>query len=149
MKPYPESSKAQKRSEPFLAGPQRRELIRTGKIAIAVMKDVGDGKVIAEGGDDESNGRKDHRPEDCDTGAAGGFTDALSARIIRHKKSQQAAAKRINAQRQREQQGKTTDLRHGEPQRIFSESYGGQANSDWNKGRLVESRHASSCKVGS
>jgi hypothetical protein len=36
----------------------------------------------------------------------------------------QAHSERINAQRQGEEQGKTTDLRHvGEPQRIFSETH--------------------------
>jgi hypothetical protein len=61
------------------------------------MKDVSNRKVVAEGGYHESDCRKDYRSEDCDTGASGRLTHALSARIISHKKSKEAAAKRINA----------------------------------------------------
>src|ERR1700739_2743732 len=67
----------------FLAGPQSCELVRSGKIAIAVMKDVSDGEVIAEGGDDESNGGKDDRSEDDDASAAGGLSKAFPGGITR------------------------------------------------------------------
>ena len=46
------------------------------------MKDVGDGEVVAEGGDDEGDGGEQNRSENCDAGAAGGFAEALPARII-------------------------------------------------------------------
>ena len=46
----------------FLAGPQHGELIRTGKIAVAVVEDVSDGEVVVEGADDEDDGgEKDSR----------------------------------------------------------------------------------------
>ena len=47
------------------------------------MKDVGDGEVVAESGDDESNGGEDDRSEDHDAGAAGGLSQTFPGRIPR------------------------------------------------------------------
>ena len=63
----------------FLAGPQHGELVRAGKIAIAVMEDVGDGEVVLEGADDEDKGSEKDCGEGGDAGAAGGFADAFRA----------------------------------------------------------------------
>src|SRR5262249_30002469 len=40
----------QEKQRTFLPRPEHREFIRCGKIAIRVMVDVGDGKIVAEGG---------------------------------------------------------------------------------------------------
>ncbi len=45
----------------FLPGPEHGELIRTGKIAVAVVEDVGDGEVVLEGADDEDDAKRERR----------------------------------------------------------------------------------------
>ncbi len=46
-------------------------------IRIAVVEDVGDGEVVAEGADDENHGSQKDRGEGGDAGAAGGFADTF------------------------------------------------------------------------
>ena len=82
------------------------------KIAVAVVEDVGDGEVVAEGGDDEREGGKENGPEEHYTCPARSFTDTIPLRIILVEESEQASAKAVDAQREGEQQGKTTNLRH-------------------------------------
>ena len=46
------------------------------------MKNVGDGEIVAEGGDDEGHGSEKDGAENDDAGATGGFAKALPARIV-------------------------------------------------------------------
>src|SRR5579871_2304514 len=96
----------------FLTGPERGELIRSGKVAIAVMKDVGNGEVVAECGDHKGQCREEHAGEDDDSGAARGFTDAIPEWVVFVDEREEPAYKRIEAQREGEQQCKTTDESH-------------------------------------
>ena len=67
-----------------------------------------------------TNAAKNHH-----AGAASGFAETLPHRVAWKEQGDQAGPERIDAQRQCEEQGKTTNLRHvGEPQRIFSETHG-------------------------
>jgi len=61
----------------FLPRPKHGKLIRTGKIAVAVVKDVGDREIILEGADDEDDRSQKNSAEGCDAGAPGRFADAL------------------------------------------------------------------------
>jgi len=118
----------------FLSGPQGCELVGSGKSAVAVVKDVGDGEVVSESGDNQGNGSQDNGAEYDNAGAASGFTEALPVGIAFAKKSNKADYERIRAQRQCEEQGKTTDLRHvEEPHGIFSETHtgGNRSREDW------------------
>ncbi len=63
----------------FLPGPQRRELIRSGKIAVAVVEDVGDGEIVAEGGDHQRDRGEQNCSENGHSCAAGGFSETLPA----------------------------------------------------------------------
>ena len=84
------------------------------------MEDVGDGEVVAEGGDDEGDGGEKDASEDYDAGAARGFAQALPVRVAGKEEGDQTHSERIQAQRQSEEQGKTTNLRHvGEPRWYF------------------------------
>src|SRR5581483_321662 len=94
------------------------------EFTVAVMEDVSNAEIIAERGDDQRNRGKNHRAKNCNSCAASRLSDASPAWILLKKKSQEAAAKRVNAQREREQQGKSTNCRHVDPQGIFSESTG-------------------------
>ena len=47
----------------FLPRPQRRKLVRQWQVAIAVMKDVGDRKVVAERRRDQHHGPEKHAPK--------------------------------------------------------------------------------------
>ena len=42
-----------------------------------MMKDVSDGEIVAEGGDNQRNGGENDRSENNDAGAAGGFAQTL------------------------------------------------------------------------
>ena len=77
----------------FLAGPQRSELVRSGKIAVAVMKDVGDGEIVAEGGDDQRNGGEHDRIQTRRHRRGGRFRPARSQRASPGKKSANMPAK--------------------------------------------------------
>ena len=84
------------------------------------MEDIGDGEVIAEGGDDQ----RDSREQDCskgdDAGPARGFTETLGVRVVLRNKGEQSSAKAIDYQRQGEEQGKIPDECHeGDPQKYF------------------------------
>src|SRR5208282_2433937 len=61
----------------FLTRPQHGKLVRTGEIAVAVVKNVGDGEVVAESAYDEDHRREQDSGEGGDAGAAGGFADTL------------------------------------------------------------------------
>src|SRR5580658_5693320 len=88
------------------------------------MEDVGDGEVVAESGDDKRDGCDKDSAENYDSGAASSFAQALPTRIARKEEGNHAHPERIHAQRQGEEQGKTTNLRHEEEsQPIFSETY--------------------------
>ena len=114
-----------------------------------MMENVGDGVVIAEGADDEHYGSKKNGGEGDDAGPAGSFADALRSLaqhrrqrtffsdrdIARRLKRQRwrspilvdernnSSEERVSAQRQSEQECKTTNFRHVEgPQLIFSEN---------------------------
>ncbi len=45
------------------------------------MENVGDGEVVAEGGDDEGDGGKKHGSEDDDAGTARGLAQPLPVRV--------------------------------------------------------------------
>ena len=118
-----------------------------------MMEDVGDAEIIVEGGDDQADGGEQHRNEYGETGAARGFGDAIGGLaqpgkqerperigaviegfdaalgtpvrggVAKHQRDD-SGGERIDAQRQGNEQGKTTYLRHvGGPQHIFSESH--------------------------
>ncbi len=90
-----------------------------------MVKDVGDGEIVAEGGDDEGDGGEEHGSEYNHAGAASGFAQAFPVGLALKEEGDKANSERIDAQRQCEEQGKTTNLRHvGEPQCIFSETEG-------------------------
>ncbi len=87
------------------------------------MEDVGYGEIVAEGGDDKGDGGENDESENNDAGAAGGLAQPLPQRLAPKEEGNKADTERIDAQRQCEEQGKTTNLRHvGEPQFIFSET---------------------------
>ena len=102
QQPRPEQQRA------FLSRPQRRELVGDGQVAVAVVQDVGDREVVAERGHHQRHrGHGDRRPAG-DAGAARGFAQAIVLAIQR----QRARDKRIGRQRERQQQRKTSNLRH-------------------------------------
>ena len=91
------------------------------------MKDVGDGEVVAKGGDDKRNGSEEHGPENHDAGSAGCFREALRVGFVRRQQRQQACAKTIDAQRKGEQQGKVASECHVEESPdYFFRNYGGR-----------------------
>src|SRR5208282_3037765 len=106
----------------FLPGPKRGELVRRGQIAIAVMKNVGDGEIILEGRHHQHHrGEKNYR-EAGDAGAPRGFTQPFGTRSLADER-QNASQERIGTQGQREEERKTAYLRHGGIlARIFSET---------------------------
>ena len=109
----------------FLARPEGGELIRSGKIAVAVMKDVGDGEIVAEGGDHEGDRGENNESENDDAGPTSRLAQTLPKGVAWKKQRNYAHSERIDAQRQCEEQGITTNLRHeGEPHCIFSETEG-------------------------
>src|SRR5215469_8801745 len=61
----------------FLSGPQDGELVRSGKVFVAVMEDVGDGEIVGERGRDQDNGREHDRGKRGDAGAARGFAEVV------------------------------------------------------------------------
>jgi hypothetical protein len=98
-----------------------------------MVKNVSDGEVVTEGGDDEGDGSENDEPENNDPGAASGLAQTLPVRVAWKKESDQSGRERIEAQCQCEEQGITTDLRHvGELGCIFSES-GDQGNRERSK----------------
>src|ERR1700686_4229673 len=87
------------------------------------MEDVSDGEIVAEGGDHKRKGGEKNEPKNNNAGAPGGLAQPLPKRIALKEESNQADAERIDAQRQCQEQGITTNLRHvEEPQVIFSET---------------------------
>src|ERR1700751_2097805 len=87
------------------------------------MEDVSDGEIVAEGGDHKGNGGENDESENRDAGAPGGLAQPFPKRIALKEEGNQADAERIDAQRQCQKQGITTNLRHvEEPQLIFSET---------------------------
>src|SRR5579863_7407705 len=90
------------------------------------MKNVSDGEVVAEGSDDQGDGSEENASENHNARTARGLAQALPVWVARKKEGDQTHSERIQAQRQGEEQGKATDLRHvGEPRSIFSETDGG------------------------
>src|SRR5258708_2577460 len=88
------------------------------------MEDVSDCEIVAEGGDYQCDRGDDDCSENYNSGAARSFAETLPTCVPLKEESHQAHSERINAQRQGEEQGKTTNLRHvGEPQCIFSETH--------------------------
>ena len=84
------------------------------------MKDVGDGEVVAEGGDDKGDRGENDESENYNAGAASGFADTLPERVARKEKGEEARSKRIEAEGQCEEQGKTTNECHvGRTPRYF------------------------------
>jgi hypothetical protein len=79
-----------------------------------VVKDVGDREVVAKGGDDESNGGKEHGSKNHNARPTGCFREALRVGFIRRQQRQQACAKAIDAQRKGEKQGKIANECHVE-----------------------------------
>ena len=61
----------------FLSGPQRGELIFGVEVAIAVMKDVSNREIIAEGGDYKAERGQKYGGKYDDAGAAGGLSQSL------------------------------------------------------------------------
>src|ERR1700733_6224217 len=54
----------------FLSGQERGEFVRAREVAIAVMKDVGDGEIVAESRDDEGECGEEQRSKEGDSSAA-------------------------------------------------------------------------------
>src|SRR5579863_4740040 len=101
------------------------------------MKNVSDGEVVAEGSDDEGDGGEENASENHNARTARGLAQALPVWLAGKKEGDQTHSERIQAQRQGEEQGKATDLRHvGEPRCIFSETDDGG-----NRGRASASVH--------
>src|SRR5580698_6086530 len=97
-----------------------------------MVENVGNGEIVAEGGDDQGDGGEEYSSEDYDAGAARGLAQALPVRIAGKKEGDQTHSERIQAQRQGEEQGKATNLRHvGEPRSIFSETDGSGNQGSW------------------
>src|SRR5580704_13844915 len=76
------------------------------------MEDVGDGEVVAEGGNDEGDGGQDNESEDNYARATGGLAQTLPHRVVLKEKGNQTHTERIDAQRQCDEQGKATNCRH-------------------------------------
>src|ERR1700722_291029 len=93
------------------------------------MKNVRDGEIVAEGGDDQGHGGEEYGCEYGDAGAAGGFADAVPATGFLKDEGEASRAERNGAQNQRDEQSETTDLGHGgKPRIIFSETTGSGNN---------------------
>ena len=69
----------------FLAGPERRKFVRTGKIAVAVVEDVGDGEIVAKGGDHQGDSRENHGSENGDAGASRRLTETFATGVVAEK----------------------------------------------------------------
>ena len=95
-----------------MSRPERCEFIRSGKIAIAVMEDVSNGEIVSEGGYDEGDRGENDESKNYNAGTASCFSDSLPDRFARKKKGEQACSKRVDAQRQCEEQGKAADECH-------------------------------------
>ena len=67
------------------------------------MEDVGDGKVVAEGGDDEGYCREEDGYEGYDAGTAGGFSHALPALVALEDEREQSGYEAIDGQTQGEE----------------------------------------------
>src|ERR1700722_11107136 len=133
----------------LLAGPQHGKLVRTGEVPVAVVENVGNGEIIAEGADDEHYGSKKNGGERDDAGRDGCdryafrslaqhrrertcFPDRYIAGWLKRQRwrsplledeRNNSSEERVSAQRQTEQKCKTTNFRHVEgPQLIFSEN---------------------------
>ncbi len=113
----------------FLPGPQHGKLVRSGQIAVAVMKNVGDGEVVLKSADDQDESSKKNAGESGDAGTAGSLAQALRAtakhrgeraflgcsdargagdrtprglRLLLERQRDNAGEERVNAQRQGE-----------------------------------------------
>ncbi len=60
-----------------MSRPQNSKFIRSGKIAIAVVKNVGDREIVVKGTNYENDRGQQDREECRNTGAACGFADSL------------------------------------------------------------------------
>jgi hypothetical protein len=87
-----------------------------------VVKDIGDGKIVLEGTDDEDDcGEKDC--DECgDAGAARSFAEALRSSIVLEYERERSSAKTVKAQRESEEKCEATNFRHGKSLGIFSET---------------------------
>src|ERR1700722_15728696 len=93
------------------------------------MKNVRDGEIVAEGGDDRGPRGEEDGCEYGDAGAAGGSADAVPATVFLKYQGEDSRSERIGAQNQRDEQSETTDLGHGgKPRIIFSETTGSGNN---------------------
>jgi len=81
----------------FLSGPENREFVRTGKVMVTVMEQVGDGEIIAERGNDQSDGGEEDGTEDCDTGPASRVAEAVPAGVALIAQGYKANSKGVNA----------------------------------------------------
>jgi len=94
----------------FLTGPQNGEFVGSGKILIAVMKDVGDREIVGKGGGDEYDGSEQDGAERGDAGAARGFPEAFGSGPANDQRDR-ADDEGIGRKAERQQERKTTDLR--------------------------------------
>jgi hypothetical protein len=67
------------------------------------MEDVGDGEVVAEGGDDEGDCGEEYGYEDHDSGAAGSFSHAIPYPITLEDEREQSGNEAIDRQTQGEE----------------------------------------------
>jgi len=119
----------------FLPGPQYGKFVRDRQFAIAVMKDVCDGKVVVESRINQGDGGKRYCAEYGDSRAARRFAQAVRV-LIRKGKCNQACDETVCAERQCKQkrkaaqEGKIANLWHGLPRHIFSERVGRSNQTD-------------------
>ena len=61
-----------------------------------MMKDVGDGEIVAEGGDDQGDSSEQDCSKGCDSGATSGFAHPFPVRVVLKQKRQKPAAEGIS-----------------------------------------------------
>src|SRR6185437_9981713 len=74
---------------------------------------------VLKGGGHEAQRGQRHREEDCDAGAARGLTQALPGSVWPQQR-QRARKQRVDTERQGEQNGKTSQLRHRKGSGVYS-----------------------------
>ncbi len=117
--PGPEEQRA------FLTAPQRGEFVGSGKGAVGVLEDVGDGEVVGEDGADEREGGGGDGEKAGDAGAARSVGQALGrdARGLTGGDQAQCKGSRekiVGGESQRDKKGKTTEGCHEDSNLILA-----------------------------
>ena len=88
---------------PFLPGPQHSKLVREGQRAVAMTKDVIDGKVVPERGRDQNDRGQGYEKENDNSRTPRCFPNSFRQRVTAEQR-QTARQKTVHCQQQRQKQ---------------------------------------------